>query len=73
MKAIVIVTYHQGPNIRTTAPDTVRNILYIYFTDGCELFSKFTDIGRYDFMDAVASVNCGTLGMIPAGIGMWLL
>ncbi|MBX2921832.1 MAG: hypothetical protein KF746_06555 [Chitinophagaceae bacterium] len=30
---------------------------------GFELFSKITGLGRYDFMDAVASVIGGVLGM----------
>jgi hypothetical protein len=30
---------------------------------GFELFSKITGIGRYDFVDAVASTIGGSLGM----------
>ena len=37
--------------------------LVIAISYGFELFSKFTGIGRYDFMDAVASVIGGVTGM----------
>lgn len=37
--------------------------LVIAISYGFELFSKITGKGRYDFMDAVASVIGGVLGM----------
>lgn len=37
--------------------------LVIAISYGFELFSKITGFGRYDFMDAVASVIGGVLGM----------
>lgn len=40
---------------------------------GFELFSKFTGIGIYDFMDAVASVIGGVAGMGVAWAVVWLL
>jgi len=40
---------------------------------GFELFSKFTGMGRYDFMDAVASVIGGLAGMGIAWTVVWLL
>ena len=40
---------------------------------GFELFSKFTGIGIYDFMDAVASVIGGIAGMGVAWAVVWLL
>lgn len=38
-------------------------IIVMIVSYGFELFSKFTGIGRYDFMDAVASVAGGVLGI----------
>ncbi len=38
-------------------------IIVITISYGFELFSKITGIGTYDFMDAVASVIGGVLGM----------
>jgi len=38
--------------------------LVIAISYGFELFSKITGFGRYDFMDAVASVIGGVLGMV---------
>lgn len=40
---------------------------------GFELFSKITGMGRYDFMDAVASVVGGVAGMGIAWAIGWLL
>ena len=37
--------------------------LVVVISYGFELFSKITGKGRYDFMDAVASVVGGVLGM----------
>jgi hypothetical protein len=37
--------------------------IVILVSYGFELFSLFTGMGRYDFMDAVASVIGGSLGM----------
>lgn len=37
--------------------------IVIIISYGFELFSKITGIGTYDFMDAVASVIGGVLGM----------
>ncbi|MHA4846499.1 hypothetical protein ACX0G7_20150 [Flavitalea antarctica] len=39
---------------------------------GFELFSKITGIGVYDFMDAVASVIGGVIGMGIVLTGLWL-
>ena len=38
-------------------------IIVLAISYGFELFSKITGKGRYDFMDAVASVIVGVLGM----------
>lgn len=38
-------------------------ILVVLISYGFELFSKFTGLGHYDFMDAVASVVGGIIGM----------
>ena len=38
-------------------------LIIIIISYGFELFSKITGIGRYDFMDAVASVIGGVAGM----------
>ena len=40
---------------------------------GFELFSKFTGIGYYDIMDAVASVIGGVVGMGIVLVITWLL
>lgn len=42
---------------------TVALAIVITISYGFELFSKITGIGTYDFMDAVASVIGGVLGM----------
>ena len=39
---------------------------------GFELFSKITGIGVYDFMDAVASVIGGVVGMGVVIISLWV-
>ena len=39
---------------------------------GFELFSKITGIGVYDFMDAVASVIGGIIGMGLVLVSVWL-
>jgi glycopeptide antibiotics resistance protein len=50
-------------------PDQLKLITFLTFiivlsvSYGFELFSKITGKGRYDFMDAVASVIGGVLGM----------
>jgi len=44
-------------------------LIVIIISYGFELFSKITGMGRYDFMDAVASVIGGVAGM---GI-VWLV
>lgn len=38
-------------------------VLVLLISYGFELFSKITGLGHYDFMDAVASVIGGVLGM----------
>ena len=38
-------------------------ILVLVFSYGFELFSKITGLGHYDFIDAVASVIGGVLGI----------
>ena len=48
-------------------------IIVISISYGFELFSKFTGLGHYDFMDAVASVIGGLLGMGAGALLMWLL
>ena len=48
-------------------------MIVIAISYGFELFSKFTGLGVYDIMDAVASVIGGVLGMIVAALAMWLL
>ena len=40
---------------------------------GFELFSKITGLGIYDFMDAVASVIGGVLGMLFVLVFIWLM
>lgn len=40
-------------------------VVVIVISYGFELFSLVTGLGRYDFMDAVASVIGGIVGMIP--------
>lgn len=41
----------------------ITGIMVIAISYGFELFSKITGWGRYDFMDAVASVIGGAIGM----------
>lgn len=41
-------------------------IIIIAVSYGFELFSKITGKGRYDFLDAVASVIGGVIGMLAA-------
>ena len=48
-------------------------IIIIAISYGFELFSKFTGLGHYDLMDAVASVIGGVLGMGAAAFLIWLL
>ena len=48
-------------------------IIVIVISYGFELFSKFTGLGHYDFMDAVASVIGGVLGMLIAGVIAWCI
>ncbi|MBX3254861.1 MAG: hypothetical protein KF862_12030 [Chitinophagaceae bacterium] len=38
-------------------------VIVVAISYGFELFSKITRLGRYDFLDAVASVIGGVLGM----------
>jgi hypothetical protein len=47
--------------------------IVIVISYGFELFSKFTGLGHYDFMDAVASVIGGVLGMGLAALLIWLI
>ena len=47
--------------------------IVIAISYGFELFSKFTGLGVYDVMDAVASAIGGVLGMIIAALVMWML
>lgn len=47
-------------------------IIVVVISYGFELFSKITGKGRYDFVDAVASIIGGIIGMV-ATIGMLLL
>jgi glycopeptide antibiotics resistance protein len=42
---------------------TITLLIVIIVSYGFELFSKITGLGRYDFMDAVASVIGGVAGM----------
>lgn len=48
-------------------------ILVVAISYGFELFSKITGKGRYDFMDAVASVIGGVIGIAIALILLLLL
>jgi hypothetical protein len=48
-------------------------IIVIVISYGFELFSKFTGFGVYDFMDAVASVIGGIVGMAVAGLIAWCI
>jgi hypothetical protein len=47
--------------------------IVIVISYGFELFSKFTGLGHYDFMDAVASIIGGVLGMALAALLIWLI
>ena len=47
--------------------------IVIAISYGFELFSKFTGMGHYDVMDAVASVIGGVLGMAAAGLIAWII
>ena len=47
-------------------------IIVMAVSYGFELFSKFTGLGRYDMMDAVASIIGGVLGMGLIGMGVWI-
>ena len=42
---------------------TITFILVIMISYGFELFSKFTRLGHYDFIDAIAGAIGGVLGM----------
>ena len=42
---------------------TIAFIIVLVISYGFELFSKITGMGRYDFIDAVASAIGGLLGM----------
>jgi hypothetical protein len=48
-------------------------LIVIVISYGFELFSKITGMGRYDFMDAVASVIGGVTGMGIVWAGVWAL
>ena len=48
-------------------------ILVVAISYGFELFSKITGKGRYDFMDAVASVIGGVIGIATVLILLLLL
>jgi hypothetical protein len=47
-------------------------LIVIIISYGFELFSKITGFGRYDFMDAVASVIGGVVGMGIVWVVVWL-
>jgi hypothetical protein len=47
-------------------------LIVIIISYGFELFSKITGIGRYDLMDAVASIIGGVVGMGIVWIVVWL-
>ena len=59
-------------------PTNVAGISLIVFLTvaaisyGFELFSKLTGKGRYDFIDAVASVIGGVIGMLAALILLFI-
>jgi hypothetical protein len=46
-------------------------LIVIIISYGFELFSKITGLGRYDFMDAVASIIGGVLGMAIVWAVVW--
>jgi hypothetical protein len=46
-------------------------LIVIVISYGFELFSKITGFGRYDFMDAVASIIGGIAGMGIAWAAVW--
>jgi hypothetical protein len=46
-------------------------LVVIIISYGFELFSKITGMGRYDFMDAVASVIGGIAGMGIVWAAVW--
>jgi glycopeptide antibiotics resistance protein len=48
-------------------------LVIVAISYGFELFSKITGMGVYDFMDAVASVIGGVVGMLIAALFIWLL
>jgi glycopeptide antibiotics resistance protein len=50
---------------------TITLLIIIIVSYGFELFSKITGIGRYDFMDAVASVIGGVAGMGIVWATLW--
>jgi glycopeptide antibiotics resistance protein len=52
---------------------TITLLIIIIVSYGFELFSKITGIGRYDFMDAVASVIGGVAGMGIVWAFVWAL
>lgn len=47
----------------TVISTSLALLIVIIISYGFELFSKITGLGRYDFMDAVASVIGGVAGM----------
>jgi hypothetical protein len=47
-------------------------IIIIIISYGFELFSKFSGMGRYDVMDAVASILGGVAGMSTIWIILWI-
>ena len=60
---------YNPPLIYAILPALVGVVVISY---GFELFSKITGIGVYDFMDAVASVIGGIIGMGLVLISLWL-
>lgn len=46
-------------------------LIVIIISYGFELFSKFTGMGHYDVMDAVASIIGGVLGMGTVWVIIW--
>lgn len=52
---------------------SIALVIVIAVSYGFELFSKITGVGRYDFMDAVASAIGGAVGMGMVWAVLWLL
>jgi hypothetical protein len=52
---------------------SITLLIVIIVSYGFELFSKITGLGRYDIMDAVASIIGGVAGMGIVWAGVWTL